>query len=52
MVVRTNDPLFPLEAVRATWDNLVKYGFEVELTELRRHTHDYYSRAASINHTI
>jgi len=52
MIVGTNDQLFPLESVRATRDNLVENGFEVELTELKRHTHDYYSRAASINDTI
>lgn len=52
MVVGTNDQFFPLESVRATRDNFVDHGFEVELTELKRHTHDYYSRAASINETI
>lgn len=52
IVIGTNDSYFPLEVVRATRDQLVKHGFEVELTELRRHTHDYYSKAASINEGI
>ncbi len=49
MIVGTNDQLFPLEKVRATRDELVKNGFAVELVEIPRHTHDYYSRSREIN---
>lgn len=47
--VGTNDAFFPLDAVRATRDMLLKNGFAVELTEIFRHTHDYYSRSGAIN---
>lgn len=47
--VGTNDPLFPLRDVRATRDVLTKLGFPVELTEIPRHTHNYYSRSGDIN---
>lgn len=49
MFVGTRDPLFPLDAVRATRDQLQKRGFVAELTEIRNHTHDYYGRSDSIN---
>jgi predicted esterase len=49
MLVGTNDRFFPLEAVRATRDELKKDGFPVELVEIPRHTHDYYSRSREIN---
>jgi hypothetical protein len=35
--------------VRATRDELKKDGFPVELVEIPRHTHDYYSRSREIN---
>ena len=47
--VGTNDRLFPLATVRATRDALVQRGFAVELTEIKGHTHDYYSRSSEIN---
>jgi predicted esterase len=47
--VGTDDPLFPLRAVRATRDALKERAFPVELTEIKGHTHDYYSRAGEIN---
>jgi poly(3-hydroxybutyrate) depolymerase len=47
--VGTADPLFPLPAVRQTRDALNAQGFDTKLTELARHTHDYYSAAARIN---
>lgn len=47
--VGTNDAFFPLAAVRATRDALVQRGFAVQLTEIRGHTHDYYSRSSEIN---
>jgi poly(3-hydroxybutyrate) depolymerase len=49
MIVGTNDQLFPREKVRATRDELQKDGFPVELVEIPRHTHDYYSRSREIN---
>ena len=45
----TNDAFFPLADVRATRDLLNAGGFSVELTEIPRHTHDYYSRSSEIN---
>jgi poly(3-hydroxybutyrate) depolymerase len=47
--VGTNDAFFPLAAVRATRDALVRSGLTVELTEIKGHTHDYYSRSSEIN---
>ena len=49
MLVGTNDRFFPLEAVRATRDAFQKEDFPVELVEIPRHTHDYYSRSREIN---
>ena len=50
--VGTDDPLFPLPAVRATRDALVKRGFPATLTELAGHTHAYYDRARDINRQV
>ena len=47
--VGTNDPLFPLPAVRATRDALNSRGFSSELIEIKGHTHWYYDRAPEIN---
>jgi poly(3-hydroxybutyrate) depolymerase len=47
--VGTDDPFFPLPAVRATRDALAAQKVDVKLTELAGHRHDYYSRARSIN---
>jgi poly(3-hydroxybutyrate) depolymerase len=47
--VGTNDSFFPLAAVRATRDALVRQGIDVRLTEISGHTHDYYGRAGEIN---
>lgn len=52
MVVGTEDQFFPLKDVRDTRDNLEKHGFEVELTEILRHTHDYYPKSAFINEKV
>lgn len=49
MIVGTEDRFFPLNVVRATRDELQKDGFPVELVEIPRHTHDYYSRSREIN---
>ena len=43
------DPFFPLVAVRATRDLLVKNGFQVELVEMKGHNHWYYDLAPQIN---
>lgn len=50
--VGTNDPFFPLPAVRATRDALNVRGFNSELTEIKGHTHAYYDRAAEINRSV
>jgi poly(3-hydroxybutyrate) depolymerase len=47
--VGTDDSFFPLTAVRATRDLLTENGFEVQLTEIKGHTHWYYDRAPRIN---
>ena len=50
--VGTDDRLFPVAAVRQTRDALNSAGFETKLTEIKGHTHDYYSRASSINKEV
>jgi poly(3-hydroxybutyrate) depolymerase len=50
--VGTNDPLFPVLAVRRTQEALQAGGFDVRLTEIARHTHDYYGRASEINRQV
>ena len=45
----TNDRIVPVDAVRQSRDFLVGRGFDVKLTEMPRHTHDYYGRSAEIN---
>ena len=45
------DRFFPLEAVRATRDMLVKSGFSVDLVEMKGHDHWYYDLAPKINAT-
>jgi poly(3-hydroxybutyrate) depolymerase len=47
--VGTHDNLFPLAAVRQTRDALNAHGFNAQLTEIKNHTHDYYSSSADIN---
>jgi len=47
--VGTADPLFPLSVVRQTRDALNAQDFDTKLTEIARHTHDYYSAAGRIN---
>ena len=50
--VGTNDAPFPLAAVRQSRDALNAHGFNVQLTEIRNHTHDYYGSASSINKEV
>ena len=50
--VGTEDPQFPLNAVRATRDALNAHGFGASLTEIRGHTHQYYDRASDINKQV
>lgn len=47
--VGTEDPFFPLTAVRATRDFFAKREFPVELVEIPRHDHRYYDLAPKIN---
>jgi len=47
--VGTSDQFFPVKDVRATRDALNKNGFDAQLTEIKGHTHDYYSKADEIN---
>src|SRR5436190_7874494 len=50
--VGTNDSFFPLKVVRATRDVLNARGFNTQLTEIKNHTHDYYSSSASTNKEV
>jgi len=50
--VGTADPLFPVMTVRRTQAALNDAGFDAKLTEIKGHTHDYYSRAADINKQV
>lgn len=50
--VGTNDSFFPLKVVRNTRDQLTAAGFELKLTEIPNHTHDYYGSASSINKDV
>lgn len=52
MVVGTNDTFFPLADVRATRDLLNKHGLNVQLNEIKNHTHSYYTRADEINDLV
>lgn len=45
----TDDRVVALPAVKEVRDYLVAKGFSVTLTEMKGHTHDYYSRASDIN---
>lgn len=47
--VGSEDPLFPLKAVRATRDALTARGFPVQLREIPGHDHWYYDLAPKIN---
>ncbi|MBC7932203.1 MAG: dienelactone hydrolase family protein [Rubrivivax sp.] len=49
LFVGTQDAYFPLTNVRATRDALVKRGFDVSLTEIKGHNHNYYGRSKEIN---
>jgi poly(3-hydroxybutyrate) depolymerase len=49
IVVGTEDPFFPLDAVRSTRDALKARGIEGPLTEIKGHTHDYYGRSKEVN---
>jgi poly(3-hydroxybutyrate) depolymerase len=45
----TDDRVVDVRAVRQVRDFLVAKGFDATLTEMPRHTHDYYGRAKEIN---
>lgn len=49
IVVGTQDPFFPVAAVRSTRDALKAKGVEGPLTEIKGHTHDYYGRSKEVN---
>jgi poly(3-hydroxybutyrate) depolymerase len=50
--VGTDDPLFPVTAVRQTRGALNAAGFDTKLTEIKGHTHNYYGRSDSINKEV
>lgn len=50
--VGTNDNFFPLDVVRQTRDALNAHGFNAQLTEIKNHTHDYYSSSSDINKQV
>lgn len=45
----SDDRFVPAQVARQTRDFLNNRGFTVKLTEMPRHTHDYYGRASEIN---
>ncbi len=47
--VGTNDSNFPVRQVRESLELLNRQDFNVELTEIKGHTHDYYGRSSEIN---
>jgi poly(3-hydroxybutyrate) depolymerase len=47
--VGTNDSSFPLRQVRESLELLKRQEFDVELTEIKGHTHNYYGRSSEIN---
>lgn len=47
--VGTNDPGFPVRQVRDSLDLLKRQDFDVQLTEIPNHTHNYYGRSGEIN---
>jgi poly(3-hydroxybutyrate) depolymerase len=48
----THDNVVAIDGVRQVRDYLVTKGFDVKLTEMPNHTHDYYSRASDINKAV
>ena len=52
LFVGTKDPLFPVADVRQTRDMLTSRGFDVEMHEIKDHTHDYGRRSDEINKMI
>jgi poly(3-hydroxybutyrate) depolymerase len=50
--VGTNDAFFPVAAVRQTRDALNAHGFNLQLTEIKGHTHDYYTPSGGINKQV
>jgi poly(3-hydroxybutyrate) depolymerase len=50
--VGTNDAFFPLAAVRNTRDAVNAKGFNLQLTEIKGHTHDYYGIAGDVNKKV
>ena len=47
--VGTADPNFPVRQVRESLELLKRQEFDVQLTEIPNHTHDYYGRSGEIN---
>ena len=45
----TKDVYVPVISAREGPEELRKHGFAAELTEIPRHTHDYYGRYTAIN---
>lgn len=52
IAVGDQDPLFPVQAVKATGDKLKESGFVVEVTIIKGHNHWYYDRAPKINEQL
>ena len=50
--VGTNDSSFPVRQVRESLELLNRQDFNVELTEIKGHTHYYYGRSAEINKAV
>jgi poly(3-hydroxybutyrate) depolymerase len=50
--VGTNDANFPVRQVRESLEQLNRQDFNVELTEIPGHTHNYYGRSSEINKAV
>ena len=50
--VGTNDSSFPVRQVRESLELLNRQEFNVELTEIKGHTHYYYGRSSEINKAV
>jgi poly(3-hydroxybutyrate) depolymerase len=46
------DEIVPLDEVTATVDALKREGFTVRLTQMNRHTHNYYATADEVNYAV
>ena len=49
LIIGSEDPGYPVKEVRATHDALAEAGHPVQMIEIPRHGHDYYSKSKYVN---